>query len=352
MSRRKKLRILGLAAVVVLLGIGATAYSMWPKVEAIPEQLDAIDPDVSIAELELEAQGPLEGVRLGDLSGNKVFLLIEGKESMTTGEGKQLRRAMLRWDMPADVVGFSVGDAPGGAALMRNKIERQFVGPMRGELKWPIYLDFGGDITEAFSLPKGHLGLVILDEAGEVVLRHAGDADAQTIEEIRMALGASEPQAGPPAPEFAIGELDNQACAGHACVLVFLDRKVARSEIPGLEEGGFEGDMEDAFAQLEQPSIRLARVLAGDWKAKEDERLRGVVVGEAEGWAVDGWAFVPEAEAARQALEIGEQAAMVIIDKDGHLAFAETGRIPFWKLTVAADLLGIEPDSYRGGRRE
>ncbi len=325
---------------------------MWPKVEVIPETLPDIDPEVSLAELELEAQGPLERVRLGDLHGKKVYLVIEGRESFGGGEGKRMRRALNRWILPDDVIGFSVGDAPPGAQIMASKIEREFVGPMRDEMKLPIYIDYGGRFTDAFELPSGHFGFVLLDEQGEVLMRLAGDATEEQVAEIAELMGAQEPPAGPPAPEFQIGELSKTSCAGKHCVLVFLDAKVARNEIPGLEEGGFEGEMAEAFEQIRKPSVRLARVLAADWSAQRPETVAGAIVGEGEGWDVPGWAFVPEAADAREAFGIGEQAAMVIVDPQGRVAFTATGRIPFWQLSLAADVLGIEAKPYGSGRKK
>jgi hypothetical protein len=353
MAGRRKLKILAISLGVVVLGLGAAAWSMWPTVEAIPEVLDAIDPEVAVADLELEAQGPLPAVRLGDLRGKTVLLMIEGKESMTGGEGKQLRRALHRWVLPDSVVGFSVGDAPAGAKVMKGKIEREFLGPMRSELKLPIYVDFGGSFTDAFSLPKGHLGLVILDPAGEVVYRKAGDLSPAELEEVAALLGAEEPPPGPEAPSFAVGPLSNETCADKACVLVFLDAKVVRSDIPGLEDGGFEGEMKESFEQIRKPSIRLARILAADWSAEDRGELGGVVVGEGEGWEVEGWEFVSDAPEARAAFGIGDEAGMVIVDEQGRVAFAEAGVIPFWKLSLAADLLGIEAKEYgkRGRKR-
>lgn len=348
MAARKKLRIFAIALGVLVVGLSAAAWSMWPTVDEIPEVLDEIDPEVSIADLKLDAQGPLEAVRIGDLKGKTVYLLIEGKESMMGGEGRLLRRALHRWQLPEDVIGFSIGDAPAGAAVMSGKIEREFVGPMRDELKLPIYVDYGGNFTEALSLPKGHLGFVILDANGEIVFRHAGDPSEQQLAEIARLLRAEEPQPGPPAPSFEVGPLSNEACAGKSCVLVFLDAKVVRSEIPGLEEGGFEGEMKEAFEQIKKPSVRLARILAADWAAEDRSKIAGVVVGEGEGWSVDGWEFVAEAAAAREAFGIGDAAAMVILDDQGRLAFVEQGLIPFWKLSRAADILGIEPKEYRG----
>jgi hypothetical protein len=346
--KRRTLKIIAIAAGVVVAGLGAAAWSMWPEVDDIPEQLEPIRADVSIADLELEAQGPMPAVRLGDLHGKTVYLMIEGKESMMGGEGKLLRRALHRWQLPDDVVGFSVGDAPAGAVVMRGQIESKFLAPMRSEMKLPIYIDFGGQFTTAFSLPKGHLGFVILDAAGEVVFRHAGDAGEGELAQIKQLLRAEEPPPGPPAPSFAVGDINNESCVGRDCVLVFLDTKVVRSEIPGLEEGGFEGEMEEAFEQIKKPSIRLARILAADWEAKDREKIGGVVVGEAEGWAVEGWEIVAEAEAARGVFGIGGQAGMVIIDEQGRVAFSEAGLIPFWKLSLAADVLGITPKEYSG----
>ena len=70
------------------------------------------------------------------------------------------------------------------------------------------------------------------------------------------------------------------------------------------------------------------------------------MVGEGEGWKVDGWEFVAEAPEAREAFGIGDAAAMVIVDAEGRVAFAETGVVPFWKLSLAADVLGIESKEY------
>jgi hypothetical protein len=346
------LKIIAIAAGVVVLGLGAAAWSMWPEVDDIPEQLEAISADVSIPDLELEAQGPLPAVRLGNLHGNTVYLLIEGKESMMGGEGKQLRRALHRWKLPEDVLGFSVGDAPAGAVVMRGKIESEFLAPMRSEMKLPIYIDFGGKFTTAFSLPKGHLGFVILDPAGEVLFRHAGDVDETQLAQIKQLLRAEEPPPGPPAPIFSVGDISNESCAGRECVLVFLDAKVARNEIPGLEEGGFEGEMKESFEQIKQPSIRLARILAADWEAKDREKIGGVLVGETEGWDVGGWQIVAEADEARTTFGIGEQAGLVIIDEHGRVAFSEIGLIPFWKLSLAADVLGIEPKEFKGKKKK
>ncbi len=311
--------------------------------------LAEIEADVVLGDLELSEQGPMPAMKLADLHGKKVMIVIEGKESFGGDEGKLLRRALHRWTLPADVVALSVGDAPVGAQMMSSKIEREFVGPMREEMKLPIYVDYGGSFTTAFSLPSGHFGFVLLDEQGEVLMRLAGDATLEQIDELAGLIGAVEPAPGPAAPAFELGGLDLPTCANKFCVLVFLDRKVVRSDIPGLEEGGFEGEMDKTFEQIRIPSIRLARVFAADWPTDRPD-IAGVIVGEAEGWEVPGWQFVVDAPEARAAFGIGPAAGMVILDQQGRVAFSETGKIAFWKLGLASDLLGVEPKRF--GKRD
>jgi hypothetical protein len=342
---RKRLRILGGVALVAVLGACSLAWAMWPTVEDIPEVLEPIEEGVVLGDLELSGQGPMPALRLDELRGKQVLIVIEGKESFGGDEGKRLRSALHRWTLPDNVVAISVGDAPIGAKIMSGKIEREFVGPMREEMKLPIYVDYGGSFTAAFSLPSGHFGFVLLDETGEVQMRLAGDATEEQITELAGLIGATEPPPGPPAPAFEIGELSSTSCANKYCVLVFLDRKVIRSDIPGLEDGGFEGEMEQAFEQIRIPSIRLARVFAADWPTDRPD-IAGVIVGEAEGWEVPGWQFVTEAPEAREAFGIGGAAGMVIVDPQGRVGFSSTGKIAFWKLAMAADLLGVEPKGF------
>ncbi len=339
---RRYRRALAITALLVVLGAGGLAWSMWPTVEDIPKVLPPIEDDVVIGDLQLPAQGPMPALKLADLHGKQVMIVIEGKESFGGDEGKLLRGALHRWTLPDDVVALHVGDAPIGAKIMSGKIEREFVGPMREEMKLPIYVDYGGSFTTAFSLPSGHFGFVLLDDAGEVQMRLAGDATPEQIAELAELVGATEPPPGPAAPEFEIGALSSTSCVGKHCVLVFLDRKVVRSDIPGLEQGGFEGEMEQAFEQIRIPSVRLARVFAADWPTDRPD-IAGVIVGEAEGWEVPGWQFVADAPEAREAFGLGPAAGMVILDPQGRVAFSETGKIAFWKLSRAADLLGIEP---------
>ena len=193
---------------------------------------------------------------------------------------------------------------------------------------------------------------MILDPAGEVLFRHAGDAGEGELAEIKQLLRAEEPPPGPAAPNFAIGELSNQSCAGRDCVMVFLDRKVARNEIPGLEEGGFEGEMKESFEQIKQPSIRLARILAADWAAEDRARSAVCWLARRRAGMLGGGRSSAEAAEARATFGIGDQAGMVIIDDQGRVAFSEAGLIPFWKLSLAADVLGIEPKEYKSKKRD
>ena len=352
MEGSKKLAIVAVVAAVLALGVGAAAWAMWPDVDEIPERLPEVSAEVSIADLGFDAQGPMPALRLGDLEGKTVLLMIESRESMTSGEGSRLHRAIGRWDLPEDVVVMTIGDVPKALELMKDKIEGEFLGAMRDEMRYPIYVDYGGTFADALALPKGHIGVAIIDAAGEVAFRHAGDPDEAALAEIAGLLQAKEPEPGPVAPDFALGGVDNASCTGRTCVLVFLDAKVARSDIPGLEEGGFEGDMKATFEQIKKPSVRLAQVLTAEW---ERDKVRGVVVGEAEGWSVESWPFVAEddaTKAARAAFEIGEEAGMVILDREGRVAFAEAGLIRFWQLGVAAEILGIDPEAFQGRRRD
>jgi hypothetical protein len=107
--------------------------------------------------------------------------------------------------------------------------------------------------------------------------------------------------------------------------------------------------MQAVFEQIKIPSVRLARVFASDWPTDRPD-IAGVIVGEAEGWEVPGWEFVATAPEARTALGVGDRAGMVIVDPQGRVAFSQTGKLSFWQLSLAADLLGVEPKSF--GRRD
>jgi hypothetical protein len=258
---------------------------------------------------------------------------------MQSSEGLQLKRALNRWKYPETVVGFMIGDAD-GAGLLAKKIEDTIVKHMRDESQWPIYLDFDGAMLSTFKLPKGHLGFVVLGPAGEILLRHSGDADAAQLEEVRRLLGASEPAAPPEAPEFSVAGLDRVTCREKGCILVFLDGPLARADIPGIE-GGWEGDTAEAFERGKQPNVRNIGLVRGGWDL-EGTGIRGLVVGKLTDIDIDEFEFVESAPELREAFDIGEDEAAVLVVKDDRIAFLEKGRIPFWKFGLAGDVLGIQ----------
>jgi hypothetical protein len=353
MSRLKKL---ALACCGLLgLGTGCVAWWLWPTVEDIPAELEAIDAATDPLGFTLEAQGDLPAVTLRDLHGKTAFFVIEGREAfMGEGEARALKAALNRWEFPADVVGFSVGDAE-GFGLMRDKIEADFVSRFRPEARRPLYVDSTGDLMRLFKLPKGHLGLLVLGPGGDVLLRHSGDADDAAIESIREALGATEPPPGPEAPTFAHAGLDNAHCRDRHCVFVFLDEAVARPDVPGIE-GGFDGEMEESFARIGRPSVRLMTMLAGSW-AEELEthaaRIDGTIVGNVEGLEIPAWRdhLGGPSDGLREAFGVApDEAALVIVDPAGKVAFSERGLVRFWRLGRASEILGIE--GRRGDRDE
>jgi hypothetical protein len=80
--------------------------------------------------------------------------------------------------------------------------------------------------------------------------------------------------------------------------------------------------------------------------------LGGGLVGEAEGGVVGGWEIVGEASVSGRAFGMGGEAGMVILDEQGRVAFLEVGLIPFWKLSLAADVVGIEPKEFKGRKKK
>ncbi len=330
--------LLGLAALIVAVG-GYFAWKFRPQVDEIPEQLATVERDVDHLAVKFRAQGPLPELTLRELKGKTTFFLIQGKESMQADEGKQLSRALNRWRLPENVQGYFIGDAD-GAGLLAKKIEDTIVKHMREESQWPIYLDFDGAMISTFKLPKGHTGFVALGPEGEILLRHSGNADAAKIEEIRVALGATEPAAPPEAPEFTVAGLDREACRDEGCILVFLDGKLARSEIPRIE-GGWEGDMDEGIERSKRPNIRNVGMLMSAWKL-EGSGIRAAVIGELVDVEIDGVQRVASAPEAREAFDIAADEAAMVIVKGDKLAFIEKGRIPYWKFGMAGEVLGVE----------
>jgi hypothetical protein len=258
---------------------------------------------------------------------------------MSSREGRDLTRALDRWTYPPDVVGYSIGDAE-GLGLLADKIEQEFVGPMRAESRWPLYVDFDGALLRTFKLPKGHIALLVLGPTGAVLLRHSGPADAARVEEIRAVLRASDPPAGPAAPEFSIGELNRERCRDPGCLLVFLGGPVSRADVPGIE-GGFSGSMSEEFEQAKKPDVRSMSLLANGWDLAA-AKVPFAVVGAVSGLELPGGAVIESAPEARRAFSLEDgQPAMVVVQRDA-VPFREVGTIPFWKFGIVGHLLGIE----------
>lgn len=330
------------AVVVVVGGIGTLAYKMWPRVDEIPEELDPIPETTEVASIELPAQAGMPALRLDDYEGKTVYLTIESQQSAMAGEGTELNRALDRWVMPEDVVGMSIGDAA-GMGLFKGKIQ-EFADMMRPEMSRPLYLDFDGIITEAFAMPKGHLGFIVLGPDGEVAHRHSGPTDEGDLAEIKAALGATDPPPPPPAPAFELEGLSPETCGeggrGKGCMLVFLSGPVARTDVPGIE-GGFDGKRKEGMKRMTQPDLRNVSMLYG-WEMKASV-APGALIGKTTDIEIEGWTQVEQAPDVRAAFDIEpDEAAMVIVDQDGGLYFKEVGRIPFWKFGQVGHQLGIE----------
>ena len=147
---------------------------------------------------------------------------------------------------------------------------------------------------------------------------------------------------------------------------MFLARPVKKSELPFVK-GGFEGEADAMWKQLQDPSVRLsglvndsdAKLLAADEKAakaakpaepaaKPRPEVKAVLVGTLADVELKRWVTVPAAPEARAALQIPEdQAAVVIIDAEGKLAVREIGIVRMYKFTRISELLDIDLSDRR-----
>ena len=366
MSLTKRI-LIGLT-ILLLVVIGAAAWMFRSRAEAIPDQLAPIDTaEADPGKVVIPGTGGLPDLVLADLRGKTVYLLVGDRESMQAKESKLFDRALNRWIIPDDVVGYGIADTE-GFQLLAGKIE-EFIGAMRPELRHPLYLDFEGAITRAFKLPKGHAGVVVLGPGGEILMRHSGPPPEgpegdKVIEQLRTHLKAQEPTLAP-APAFKLGALDNAACRGKVCIFVFLARPVKKTDLPGVKDG-FDGDTDAMWKQLQDPSVRLAslvhdsdaKLVAADEKAakaaKPDEpgatppRVEAVLVGALADVELKRWTTVAAAPEARAALQIPEdQAGVVVIDADGNLAVREIGVVRMYKFTRISELLGVDLSDRR-----
>ena len=135
-------------------------------------------------------------------------------------------------------------------------------------------------------------------------------------------------------------------------MFVFLARAVKKTEMPGVE-GGFDGDMEASWKQLQDPSVRLAGLVAdSDKKLKAAEgaaaKVRVALVGAIEGIELSQWKSVAAADESRAPFEIpADQAALVIVDASGKLALRELELVRMYKLSRVSELLGVDLSDRR-----
>ena len=379
MSLTKRI-LIGLTILLLAL-IGAGAWMFRSRAEAIPDELAPIDTEeADPLKVVVPGSAGLPDLKLADLRGKTVYLQVGDRESMQAKESKAFDRVLNRWVIPADVVGFAIADTE-GFKVFASKIEEMLAG-IRPETRLPLYTDYDGAITRTFKLPKGHAGVVVLGPDGQILMRHSGPAPEgpegdKLLERLRTALHAEEPTLAP-APAFKFGELDNldnldnldhldnAACAGKVCIFVFLARPVKKSELPFVK-GGFEGEADAMWKQLQDPSVRLsglvndsdAKLLAADEKAakaakpaepaaKPRPEVKAVLVGTLADVELKRWVTVPAAPEARAALQIPEdQAAVVIIDAEGKLAVREIGIVRMYKFTRISELLDIDLSDRR-----
>jgi hypothetical protein len=334
---RKPLRILlRVVAVLVALVLAAGGWLWWklrPRVDPIPAVLAAVDPNADLAKITIGGGGIADFV-LGDQRGHVTYLMIDSKESLKAHEGRTLADALDRWITPDTLAGFSIGDAE-GLGVLRFKID-DIVKQIRRETRLPLYVDYDGKIIHTFKLPKGHTGLVVLGPDLSVVYRHSGPMKDDDLGTLRDLLGAKEPPPPPPAPPFQVGPLTTESCRGKACAIVILAGQVEKKRVPWIK-GGFKGSDDEATRLMEDPSTRLVGALY-DMKPGADA-ARGVVVGDTDALP-DGWERADDGDAARRTFDVPPgEAALVVIDALGRVAFKQIGRIPLYKFGPIADLL-------------
>lgn len=332
--------LIGLAVLVGALGV--SAYLLLRRnVEEIPDELPQIAEDADPLAIEIPAQGGMPPLALREHAGETVYLLVDSRESMESGEAKKLRRKLDAWVFPEDVKGFAVGHVQGFGAF--SGMIDEMLDAFRDEQRLPMYADYDGVVMDTFNMPAGHFSMIVLGPEGDVLMRHSGEADEAKIEEIRALLGAQMPPPPPPAPEFSVAGLDNERCADKGCIFVFLDEAVAASDVPGLvEEEGRPSmkKMREGFAKMKRPSIRFVHRVAAYWKLEGS--IPGLFVGELEGIAVPGFEQVASAPALREGFGVGpDEAAMVIVDPQGRLAFVEKGFTPFYKFSLVRDVIDL-----------
>ncbi|MEM9456025.1 MAG: hypothetical protein AAGF11_17725 [Myxococcota bacterium] len=329
--RKKVLYAIGGVLLVILLIGGAWGWQVL-RVEDVPDRLATMErsPD----EVVLSSAGHGDDLRLADLRGQTSVIVFEGIQSMRTEQGKEVNRALNRWILPEGTQGYIAWDGE-GMRIFEEKASK-FLGFFAQELRFPIYVDWDGELVDVFKVVKGHHGLVVLDPQGEVILRHSGGMKGEALEELRVLLGAQEPPPPGPAPAFELAGLSNASCQQKPCLFLFLGKSVDRKDIPWIEDG-FEGTRTACFERMRRPEIRLA----SSAMRVPITKSHGVIVGETSDLRLKGWQEVPDDPAAREAFGLGpEDSALIVIDTQGRMAFKETGFIPMYQWTLAVDVTG------------
>lgn len=331
-TRKTFFKLLGGLVIVVAIGLGVWAW-MALRVEEIPDELATMErsPD----ELVVPSLGDTPDLRVAHMRGERSFIVLEGIQSMRAEQGKEVNRALNRWVLPDTTKGYIVYDAQ-GMRVFEDKVRRFTEDFFAQEVRYPLYADFDGETLDVFKLIKGHHGLVVLDENGEVLMRHSGGFKADELDELREMLGAQEPPEPPPAPQFAAADLTQDSCKQKPCLFLFLGKKVARTDIPWIEDG-FEGNRTDSFERMHRPEIRLA----ASAMQVPIKKSHGVIFGDLQGLEPEGWRILPDEPSLREAFGIeAGQSALVVIDTQGRLAFKETEFIPMYRWTLAIDITG------------
>ena len=124
--------------------------------------------------------------------------------------------------------------------------------------------------------------------------------------------------------------------------MLFLDRPVARTDIPGIE-GGFEGEDEAVWKQFEIPAFRM---VSSSLKLNLSGKAKGVVVGEVDDFEFPGWSTVPPADGVAAATALGAPTGetTLMILKGGTVVFSASGFMPMYRLGEVSDLLEVEYD--------
>lgn len=330
-----------LLAGAMLIGSAVLLAALWLPIAEIPTTLPAVDPALDLAALIVTGTEGRPDLRLGSLRGRRVALLVVDERAALAMEGFRLRNALMRWMLPENLVVLEVIVCAQLPGLMSSMLERM-AALLSETSRFPLYLDPAGAIPAAFRLPSGHLGLVVLDEQGQILLRQSGEAGPEQLARIAATLRAAEPPPVPRAPPFRLADVEPIPPDDRATVIAFLGRTVREQELRGL-----------LFLRmgeiLADPSLRVIDQLASRWRL-DPARVRVIIAGDLRGFAGEAWLRQTDSAALRAAFGIAaDQAGLAVIDEHGGLQFLGTGSLPMWRLGLAAESIGIEPRPMLGG---